>query len=178
MTQEKARSAKKRRKLSNQPQRANKSARPPLRDIPAELDSARRLFMDTRSIRSAARSTGVSEPRLRRLIHRYKLAKWNRKRRKWTITDRRVREVAAYTTDGYKQIKVRGFGPASLAMRHHAGVDAFLNSNDLASLAAFEGMSVTDTSGKKHFLETRPNVLLRRANAGSDADLKIYRLLD
>jgi hypothetical protein len=149
-----------------------------LREIPAELDRARLLFMDTRSVRGTAHSTGVSASRLRRLIHRYKLAKWNRKRRKWTITDRRVREVVAYTTAGSVRLKLRGFSRASLAMRHRAAVNAFSASNEVDLLVAFQGASVTDVSGKKHNLETRPNVLLRRANAGGDADMKIYRLID
>jgi hypothetical protein len=134
--------------------------------------------MLTRSVKSAARSTGISASRLRRLIRNHKLARWDRKKRKWVTTDRIVREVAAHTTRGYKQIKVRGFGKASLVMSHLAARNAFLASNDVALLAPFEAATVVDIFRKKHLLETRPNVLFRLANTGSDADMKIYRLID
>jgi hypothetical protein len=171
----------KRRARGRKPSRVHRSTRkskPPLREIPTDLDLVRRRFMAIGSVRGATDGTSVSGSRLYRLIRRYKLARWDRKKRKWISTDRLVREVAAHTTRGYMLIKLRGFSQTSLAMSHFAARNAFLASNDVALLAPFKGSSVTDVSGKKHLLETRPNVLLRLANAGSDADMKIYRLID
>ncbi len=134
--------------------------------------------MVTRSIKSAARSTGVSEARLRRLVRNYKLAKWDPKRRRWRITDRATREVGIATNGQARTIVVRGFVRAQLAKGYSAAVKRFLETNDAAVLTPYEGKSITDIHKQDHLLETRPNVLLRLANTGSDADMKIYRLID
>jgi hypothetical protein len=149
-----------------------------LRDMPLALDHARRLFMVTRSVKSAARSTGVSESRLRRLIRNYKLARWDRKRRKWRITDRATREVGIASNGKARTIVVRGFARAQLAKGYTAAVKRFLETNDVSALAPYEAVSIADINKKEYVLETRPNVLLRLANTGSDADMKIYRLID
>jgi hypothetical protein len=156
----------------------HRSQRLPLREIPASLDNARQQFMVTKSVKIAARNNGISESRLRRLIRNYKLAKWNRKTRKWRITDRARREVGIVSNGSAKAIVVRGFSKAQLAMAHHAAVKRFLETNDVAVLAPFEGQSITDVGKRSYLLETRPNVLLRLANTGGDADMMIYRLID
>ena len=158
--------------------KSRKRSKPPLRDIPTQLDHARRLFMVTRSVRSAARSTGVSESQLRRLVKKYRLAKWDRAKRRWKITDRVTREVGIASNGRAKAIIVRGFLRAQLAKGYTAAVKHFLETNDVAVLAPYVGQSITDINKNKHPLETRPNVLLRLANTGSDAEMKIYRLID
>jgi hypothetical protein len=95
-------------------------AKKPLREIPLSLDYARQQFMVTKSVKIAARNNGVSESRLRRLIRNYKLAKWDRKTRKWRITDRARREVGIVSNGSAKAIVVRGFSKAQLAMAHRA----------------------------------------------------------
>ena len=150
----------------------------PLRDIPTQLDHARRLFMVTRSVKGAARSTGVSESQLRRLIRNYRLAKWDQSKHKWKITDRVTREVGIASNGRAKAIVVRGFVRAQLAKGYTAAVKNFLETNDVAALAPYQGLSITDVGKNKHLLETRPNVLLRLANTGGDAEMKIYRLID
>jgi hypothetical protein len=150
----------------------------PLREIPIQLNHARRLFMVTKSVKSSALSTGVSESQLRRLIRNHRLAKWDRKTRKWRITDRVTREVGIATNGRAKTIVVRGFVKAQLAKAYTAAVKRFLETNDVAALAPYERQSITDIGKKSYLLETRPNVLLRLANTGGDADMKIYRLID
>lgn len=39
------------------------------------------------------------------------------------------------------------------------------------------GRVVTDTAGRQHSLETRPNVLLRLASAGGDGFEAVYRII-
>jgi hypothetical protein len=176
----------KRKKTKHPSDRSNRSrfrasgrkSKPPLRGIPTQLDHARRLFMVTRSVKGAARSTGVSESQLRRLVRNYRLAKWDQSKRKWKITDRVTREVGIASNGRAKAIVVRGFVRAQLAKGYTAAVKYFLDTNDVAALAPYEGQSITDISKNKHLLETRPNVLLRLANTGGDADMKIYRLID
>jgi hypothetical protein len=170
--------ASKRTKTTNRPVAPRGRKRPPLREISVSLDHARRQFMVTKSVRGAALSTGVSESQLRRLIRNYRLAKWDRSKRKWKITDRVTREVGIASNGRAKAIVVRGFVRAQLAKRYTVAVKYFLNTNDVAFLTPYVGLSITDTSDNKYVLETRPNVLLRLANTGGDADMKIYRLID
>ncbi len=174
-------------KKTRQPQRSGdrpfrrakrKVKKPPLSDIPIELDHARRQFMVTRSVKSSARSTGVSEGRLRRLIRNFKLARWDKTKRKWKITDRVTREVGIATNGKSRGIVVRGFPRAQLAKAYTAAVKRFLETNDASVLAPFEGRAISDIRKNVYVLETRPNVLLRLANTGSDAEMKIYRLID
>jgi transcriptional regulator GlxA family with amidase domain len=150
---------------------ARKVIKPLLNAIPKQLDHARR-------VKSSAQSTGVSESQLRRLIRTYKLAKWDRKTRRWRITDRARREVGIISNGSAKAIIVRGFAKAQLAKSYSAAVKRFLETNDVAVLAPFQGQLITDINKQNHPLETRPNVLLRLANAGGDAEMKIYRLID
>jgi len=156
----------------------HKPQKPLLSEITISLDHARRLFMVTKRVKSSAQSTGVSESQLRRLIRKYKLAKWNPKTRQWRITDRARREVGIIADGSARAIIVRGFAKAQLAKSYSAAVKRFLETNDVAALAPYEGQSITDVSKQSYVLETRPNVLLRLANAGGDAELKIYRLID
>jgi hypothetical protein len=140
------------------------------------LETALKYLREGRSQKRAAEVGMVSVKRFRRLLRGNKLAKF--KNGRWLITDRRLREVVLISDAREKVVKVRGFGPASLAMRHRAAVSAFLDSNDATLLSPFEGQAVMDIARQNHLLETRPNVLLRMANAGSDAEMKIYRLID
>lgn len=155
-----------------------KAKKAPLREIPLSLDYARRHFMVTGSVRGAATSTGVSVGQLRRLIKKYRLARWDRERRKWVRTDRMTREVGIASNGRAKTIIVRGFSRAQVAKGYTAAVKRFLETNDVAVLAPYEGQTISDVKKQQHLLETRPNVLLRLANTGSDAEMKIYRLLD
>jgi hypothetical protein len=155
-----------------------KANKPLLNALPVSLDHARRLFMVTKSVKGSARSTGVSESQLRRLIRKYKLARWDRNKRRWRITDRARREVGIISSGSAKAIIVRGFAKAQLAKAYSAAVKRFLETNDVAVLAPFEGQSITDINKRTYEFETRPNVLLRLANTGGDADMKIYRLID
>ena len=173
--------SKQKKRATRKPRNAVRQARTkvrPLREIPVQLDYARRHFMVTGSVAGAARSMGVSPSRLRRLIRDYRLAKWDAKKRRWTITDRLTREVGIASNGEARTITVRGFSRAQLAKSYTAAVKRFLETNDASVLVPFQGKTVTDIRKQKHLLETRPNVLLRLANTGSDAEMKIYRLND
>jgi hypothetical protein len=172
------RRSKRKRPVIKVEKKTRRKSKPPLREIPTQLDHARRLFMVTRSVKGAAQSTGVSESRLRRLIRNYKLAKWDQKKHRWKITDRVTREVGIASNGQARAIVVRGFTRAQLAKGYTAAVKYFLETNDVAALAPYEGQSITDINKQEYVLETRPNVLLRLANTGGDADMKIYRIID
>jgi hypothetical protein len=139
------------------------------------FETALKYLREGRSQKRAAEIGMVSVRRFRQFLRGNKLAKF--KAGRWQITDRRMREITVISEGQPHLIKVRGFSPASLAMRHRAAVQQFLDSNDASLLAPFEGKDVTNIAKQTYSLETRPNVLLRMANAGSDADMKIYRLI-
>jgi hypothetical protein len=158
---------------SKKKKRSTKLARIPSDD---RFETAFGFLREGRSQKRSAEIAGISVKRFSRFLRSNKLAKF--KGGRWRITDRRLREITIISEAQARLIKVRGFNPASLAMRHRAAISQFLDSNDAGLLTPFEGVTITDTSKQKHVLETRPNVLLRLANAGSDAEMKIYRLID
>ena len=94
----------------------------------AKLEQALRSLRETQNLTRSAKGAAVSPERFRRFLREKKLAK--RKGRRWLFTDRRLRTVAAITTNGETKITVAGFNKASLVMQHHAAVRAFLNSPD------------------------------------------------
>lgn len=140
------------------------------------FETALKYLREGRSQKRAAEIGMVSVKRFRNFLRSNKLAKY--KDGQWRITDRRIREITVISEGKASLVKVRGFSPASLAMRHRAAVQHFLDSNDAALLSPFEGATIKDITKHVHVLETRPNVLLRLANAGGDAEMKIYRLID
>jgi hypothetical protein len=140
------------------------------------FETALKYLREGRSQKRAAEIGMVSVKRFRSFLRSNKLAKF--KGGHWRITDRRIREITVISEGQALLVKVRGFSPASLAMRHRAAVNHFLDSNDTSLLTPFEGATIRDVTKQKHVLETRPNVLLRLANAGGDAEMKIYRLID
>ena len=164
-----------------QPKRRSKksskrTSRP--RHIPSgdAFEIAFKLLREGRTQKRAAELAGISTGRFRRFLRGHKLARFRNGR--WRVTDRRSRQIRIISNGKSQAITVRGFARASIGMRHLAAVWRFLDSNNVAELAPFERQSIADIDKKEHLLETRPNVLLRLANTGSDAEMKIYRLLD
>jgi hypothetical protein len=162
-----------RRRTPAKPKHSAQFARIPTDD---RFETAYKLLREGQSQKRSAEIAGISVKRFSNFIRSNKLARF--KSGHWKITDRRIREVAIISDGQSQVIKVRGFSPASLAMRHRAAVHHFLDSNDASLLTPFEGAVIKDITKQKHVLETRPNVLLRLANAGGDAEMKIYRLMD
>ena len=67
--------------------------------------------------------------------------------------------------------------PAVDVGRYMAAVGRFLETNDPGHLAPFEGLSVTDVSGRTHPLETRPNMLDRLDQARGAPFEQVYRIV-
>jgi hypothetical protein len=140
------------------------------------FETALKYLREGRSQKRAAEIGMISVTRFRYFLRRNKLARF--KGGRWQITDRRIREIKIISEGQMLLTKVRGFAPASLAMRHRAAFNHFLDSNDASVLTPFDGATIKDITKQKYVLETRPNVLLRLANTGGDAEMKIYRLID
>jgi hypothetical protein len=58
-----------------------------------------------------------------------------------------------------------------------SAVSQFLRTNSPIGLREFDGVSVTDVSGKTHTFETRPNALYRLASAHDQSFEHIYRIV-
>lgn len=149
---------------------------PPTQAAPdAGLEAALKALRRTRSQSGAAREAGVSVERFRKFLRDNRLAE--REGRNWVFLDQRPRQMTALTTKGATVITVAGFDAASVVGRHDAAVKAFIDTNDAALLAPFKGLSVTDTAGRTHFLETRPNTIHRLANSEFEAFEMFYHLI-
>jgi hypothetical protein len=141
----------------------------------AKLERALRTLRETNSQASAAKSAGVSPERFRRFLREQRLA--HREGRRWKFTDLRPREVRVTSKGREQWIEVPGFEPASTVGAHNAAIGRFLETNNISHLEPFVGVSVRDTSGRSHLLETRPNVLYRHASAGGEGFEQVYRLI-
>ena len=75
------------------------------------------------------------------------------------------------------QVVVGDFASASKIGRFMSAVSVFLRTNNPAGLREFEGVSVTDLSGKVHPFETRPNALYRLISAHDQSFEHIYRIV-
>ena len=75
------------------------------------------------------------------------------------------------------QVVVGDFASASKVGRFMSAVSHFLRTNNPAGLREFEGVSVTDVSGRTHPFETRPNALYRLASAHDQSFEHIYRIV-
>lgn len=156
-----------------------RAGEPPIRAPPAKpadprLEEALKALRRIGSQSAAAKETGISPERLRKFLREEELAK--REGRRWAFTDQRPRLMTAITTKGSREITVAGFDQASLIGKHNAAGGKFLETNDASLLAPFRGLSVKDTSGKTHFLETNPNALHRLASSGAETFEMVYRL--
>jgi len=148
------------------------SAKPVASD--EKLEGALRALRLTGSQSAAAKEAGVAPERFRRFLREQRLAE--RQGRAWKITDKRPRVMTALTTRGAIELRLPGFDEASLVGRHNAAVKAFMDTNDISHLQPFAGLTVKDTSGRTHVLETRPNVI-RRLDASGETFEQVYRIV-
>lgn len=158
-------------KAGEKPMRSQTARSPP----DDRLELALRLLRKSGNQGLAAKEARVSRERFRRFLGENDIAK--RQGRKWVFSDSRPREMSIITMNGPHLVKVAGFETASLIGKHSAAVGKFIETNDASLLKPFEGVSITDTSDKAHFLETRPNHLYRLAASGSDTFEMVYRLI-
>lgn len=141
----------------------------------ATLEAALKSLYSGGSLQRAAADNHVSVERLRKYLSDQGLAK--RAGRKWIVTDERQREMTVMTDGRARSLILKNLDSASLNGRHLAAVGQFLDSNNAYLLTPFVGLSVADSSGATHILETDPNALYRIANSGSQVFEHVYRLI-
>ena len=138
--------------------------------IDPRLATGMKAFAKSRNVSKAAKEAGVSPERLRAFIRHNKIAE--RKGTRWQLINRQVRVI---TRGRERWIKV-GFETASLVGRHNEALKRFRHTNDFSALEPFRGQAAVDLGGRKHPLETRPNVLRRRFATGGETFEHVYRL--
>jgi hypothetical protein len=134
------------------------------------------------NLQLAAKSASVSPRRFRRFLREKRLAhfkrgKWRGSGRRWNITDRRPRQMTIISTEGIREVWVKGRERASWVGGHLNAVKQFLADHDTTLLGPYEGKWITDASGRQQFFETRPNALHRLLSAEGDNFLEVYRLI-
>jgi hypothetical protein len=140
-----------------------------------KLIAALRNFRTTNNLSAAAREARVSRERFRRFLGAEQVAK--RDGRAWTITDNLIRELDMISAGRRQLVRVRGFDAASTIEKHNAAVRKFIRHRDPSFLAPFADVVITDSAGRHHTLETRPNTLLRLASSGGDGFEAVYRII-
>ena len=147
-----------------------------------EFEKALKALRASDNLKLAAKSGGVSPTSFRRFLREKRLAhfkrgKWKGSGRRWNITDRRLREITIISRAGIQRIHVKGYERAYWIGEHRKAVGEFLADPDEKLLQPFEGKAITDTSGRTHILETRPNTLYRLFSAGTESFEEVYRLV-
>lgn len=140
------------------------------------LEEAVRVFRIKESIKAAARAAHVSNDRLLRYLLEKKLVEKQKQRWK-PLPDNRHRRVQIYSRGRIDIFWVPGYDEAAKAGRSYEAVGEFLDSNDPAHLEPFIGDYVTDINGKRHYFETRPNVLYRIDAEGPEPFEDVYQIV-
>jgi hypothetical protein len=139
------------------------------------LQLALKVLRQEKSLTTAAREAKVSPERLRRYATEKNLIE--RRGRRWIVRHELPRRMLLFSDGRAVQVVVGDFASASRVGRFMSAVSAFLRTNNPAGLREFEGVSVSDISGKIHPFETRPNALYRLASAHDQSFEHIYRIV-
>lgn len=135
-----------------------------------------RALRETRNLGKAARRAKVAPERLRHFVRALDFVE-KRGSRYIVGEDPWMRRVVFYSSGRTIDTVVQGYERARLIGLYWEAVGQFLRSNDPAYLAPFEGIQITDAGDKSYTLETRPNVLYRLANQGSNSFEQVYRIV-
>jgi hypothetical protein len=139
------------------------------------LQLALKVLRQEKSLTAAAREAKVSPERLRRYATERSIIE--RRGRRWIVRRELPRRMLLFSDGKTLQVVVGDFASASKVGRFMSAVSAFLRTNNPAGLREFEGVSVTDISGKIHPFETHPNALDRLASAHDQSFEHIYRIV-
>jgi len=151
---------------------SRRSARPIEDD---RLQFALKVLRQEKSLTVAAREAKISPERLRHYATEKNIIE--RRGRRWIVRHELPRRMLLFSNGRALQVVVGDFAAASKVGRFMSAVSAFLRTNNPAGLREFEGMSVTDVSGKTHLFETRPNRLYRLGSAHDQSFEHIYRIV-
>ncbi len=133
------------------------SKRPPRRIEDDRLQLALKVLRQEKSLSAAAKAAKIAPERLRHFATERDIIE--RQGRRWIVRSQLPRRMLLFSDGRVLQVVVGDFDAASKIGRFMSAVGEFLRTNNRAVLSEFEGVSVTDVSGKAHVFETRPNGL-------------------
>lgn len=139
------------------------------------LQLAFKVLRQEKSLSAAAKAAKIAPERLRHFATERNIIE--RQGRRWIVRHDQPRRMKLFTEGSELRIVVGDFDAASKIGRFMSAVGEFLRTNKPGLLSEFEGISVTDVSGKAHVFETRPNALYRLASAHDQSFEHIYRIV-
>ncbi len=151
------------------------SRRPPKPIADERLQLAFKVLRQEKSLSAAAKAAKIAPERLRHFATERGIIE--RQGRRWIVRHQLPRRMLLFTDSRPLQVVVGDFDAASKIGRFMSAVGEFLRTNKPAGLREFEGVGITDVSGKKHIFETRPNALYRLASAHDQSFEHIYRIV-
>ena len=151
------------------------SKRPPRPIEDNRLQLAFKVLRQEKSLTAAAKAAKIAPERLRRFATERNIIE--RQGRRWTVRRDLPRRMKLFSEGKELKVVVGDLDAASKIGRFMSAVGEFLRTNKPAGLREFEGVSVTDVSGKPHAFETRPNALYRLASAHDQSFEHIYRII-
>ena len=139
------------------------------------LQLALKVLRQEKSLSTAAKMAKIAPERLRHYATQREIIE--RQGRRWIVRRDLPRRMLLFSDGKVVQVVVGDFDSASKIGRFMSAVSNILQTNNPAGLREFEGVSVTDLSGKTHPFETRPNALYRLASAHDQSFEHIYRIV-
>lgn len=140
-----------------------------------QLEEGLKAMKGGKSLNQSAKSIHVSSDRLRRYIEEAGVAE--KKSGRWRIVkDSRQWIVPIFSKGKRLEITVN-FTETQKVGAYTSAVGTFLTTNNLTALEPFDRAFVADVKGKKHLLETRPNVLYKLNAAQSETFEETYRIV-
>ena len=135
-----------------------------------------RALRENGSLSEASQRAKVSPERLRRFVRGLEFVE--KQRGRYVVgEDPYIRPIVIFSNGRRVKTAVKGYEAARLVGMYWGAVGEFLRSNDPAYLAPFRGVQITDASGRRYTLETRPNVIYRLNAEGGDTFEQIYRII-
>ena len=139
------------------------------------LQIAFKVLRQERSLSAAARAAKIAPERLRHFATERDIIE--RQGRRWVVRHQLPRRMLLFSDGKALQVVVGDFDTASKIGRFMSAVGEFLRTNKPAGLREFEGVGITDVSGKVRPFETCPNALYRLISAHDQSFEHIYRIV-
>jgi len=145
-------------------------------DIAAKEVKAFERVRKGEALTPVAKDMGIAPERLSRFVKAY--AETERIGGRLVIRKDRLFTPYPIITNGRKKIViVNGEGRTQIA-GHLGQISTYADTNSASGLQRFDGKFVTDSSGKKHALETNPNRLREIISAGEMDYIILYGALE
>jgi hypothetical protein len=145
--------------------------------VDPKLEAALKSMRHGFTLTDSAKRHHVSRSRLRAYAKTHAGAR--REGGGWTFDDERIRQLPIFSEGEVRIVRVRGYEPAMLGGRHwNEALQALKEPEEAKAFARrWEGISIRDTSGRRHPLATDLNEIYSAAHAHEEPYEQIYKLV-